>query len=1244
MRRFCFILVLFMFSYLTLSATNYYTYAPTGTDVTNVNYWWTNTNGTGSHPPNFTTDGNVFYAQNGHNMTASMQWSVRGTNSKVVIQRGGKITTGAYNHNIELDINYDGTYEVTHTSYSYLGFGEIDNNSNFVLNNSAIGFQDDVTYGNLFITSGTADVYGSTGITINGTLRIDLNGIWEGGQTNPHTCTIGNVLVNGGSFRGGVGAGTITYNISGNVTVSSGTFYGSYSSGVCNYNIEGNLAVNGGTFYGTYRSSGDLPSNTYYIAGDFTSATTNFYAVSASGSGYPSFYLTGIGKNLGLGTLPNAYQARYFLQVGTGASYTLTSNICLDTGMQFYIRGTLTATTSQIRALAASPVIRVFGTLKTSNTAGLSGSTSTTIHSGNSPTLDLWSGSIIEYNNSSSSQAITPLTTYKNLVLTGAQKTLNNDASVATSITVNTSTLISSGKTLTLTGSMSGTGNLSGAGNLTVAGTEPQINMINLNLNTLTINRPSGCLMTRQIMINYVVLTSGNLYIDSQHLYINQNLTASGGSLLGTVSSSLTLGDTGSAPQFNLPAITLGNLTLVRGNGCFLSGDVVVDRILTLTTGNFDVNNRTLTLNGTLSITDGQLISSSASTLLIGTGAVAADITIPALTLGQLNMSRTGRNCYLGGDLVLDNLTLGNGVVSIGANTLYIYNTIEKTFGALEGGITSNLTIMNGMSTINIPSVSLNNFTMNRTGGCSLAGLMSADNVNLALGTLNLQTYGLSVNESLTFLDGNITGQSGSSLYISTSLPLTGLPLSSTGYLGINTTGEIALVESCIVHNGINLMDGILTTNDLLDCSPGAIINMMGGSISDTPNYLGNVNIAYFHNGTTGPEIPPPTSVLYDMTLHPNIDLYAGSNIEITHNLFMMTNSDLYLNGHNLNLAPGAEIIGLGNNNIFGNIVPGPCPEGFYCPEASFALGPGSEISDFSVAKYYAPTAWSIDHYWDLHGTLSEPVTITLYWKDSEWGDVLPIEGKVGIYWNDGGTWVLERNLPVFGGGGGNYCTLIITHFSEWTIGPPEETVPVELSSFTATLTAQNYVKLDWSTQSETDMLGYYILRNTVSDILTAKNLNILIPANNQSTEINYSYVDTDVEAPQTYYYWLQSVELNGSILTFNPVSVNVTQPPVDYIPPYEGQTALLRIFPNPFGSNLALKINHTGSGLLRVRIFDTKGRVVKVLADDSKTRGAYNYNWNAITDNMSPVPSGTYFIEVLSGKNHTIQKAVLLK
>jgi len=67
------------------------------------------------------------------------------------------------------------------------------------------------------------------------------------------------------------------------------------------------------------------------------------------------------------------------------------------------------------------------------------------------------------------------------------------------------------------------------------------------------------------------------------------------------------------------------------------------------------------------------------------------------------------------------------------------------------------------------------------------------------------------------------------------------------------------------------------------------------------------------------------------------------------------------------------------------------------------------------------------------------------------------------------------------------------------------QTLPVVLTSFTATLMVQGKVRLDWVTQSETNLSGFRVLRNTVAEVSTAIAVSSLIAAANTSSTVVYS-------------------------------------------------------------------------------------------------------------------------------------------
>ncbi|MDD3050951.1 MAG: T9SS type A sorting domain-containing protein [Candidatus Cloacimonetes bacterium] len=104
-----------------------------------------------------------------------------------------------------------------------------------------------------------------------------------------------------------------------------------------------------------------------------------------------------------------------------------------------------------------------------------------------------------------------------------------------------------------------------------------------------------------------------------------------------------------------------------------------------------------------------------------------------------------------------------------------------------------------------------------------------------------------------------------------------------------------------------------------------------------------------------------------------------------------------------------------------------------------------------------------------------------------------------------------------------------------------DTTLPVELSSFTAVISADNQVVINWTTQSETNVLGFRIYRNNTfnmdeSILITPQ----YIPAHNSSITTDYSFTDTNIDFQSPiYYYWLESVDLDSSSEFFGPVMVS---------------------------------------------------------------------------------------------------------
>jgi hypothetical protein len=199
---------------------------------------------------------------------------------------------------------------------------------------------------------------------------------------------------------------------------------------------------------------------------------------------------------------------------------------------------------------------------------------------------------------------------------------------------------------------------------------------------------------------------------------------------------------------------------------------------------------------------------------------------------------------------------------------------------------------------------------------------------------------------------------------------------------------------------------------------------------------------------------------------------------------------------------------------------------------------------------------------------------------------------------------------------------------------------PVELSSFTATLTGQFYVQLSWTSQTETQMMGYRVYRNTSAQQSSSELIdNPMIPATNTSSTQNYTVVDDDVLIGQTYYYWLEAVDYNSSEF-HGPVSVTVT----GNVPPVLPEVTEMRnAYPNPFKANsstnieVSLKAGDTGT----LTIYNVQGQLVKTV---SLTEGNHMVNWNGRDSRGNACGSGIYFYKLSTQSMNQTKKMVIVK
>lgn len=347
---------------------------------------------------------------------------------------------------------------------------------------------------------------------------------------------------------------------------------------------------------------------------------------------------------------------------------------------------------------------------------------------------------------------------------------------------------------------------------------------------------------------------------------------------------------------------------------------------------------------------------------------------------------------------------------------------------------------------------------------------------------------------------------------------------------------------------------------------------------------------------------------------------------------------------YSLILNSGAYLGGQGY--WFGRVVQDIGDSGFTSYPLGIKVASGTTVTDFSVIhrkEHYAYSgSTSIQRMWDINGTPSAAVDLTLIWPTSA-DNGMNFSTKAAQAWRNSGTGWGRYGTQQAVGGDPRELTVSTTSFSEWTVADEDQTLPVELSSFLVFINSGNTVCLNWITESETNVNGFRIYRGVSGLLSEATNLNVFIQATNTSQTHSYQYIDAELWESGTYYYWLEVQEMDGSHATHGPVHITYNlhyeAPPSP--PVLEG---LATVYPNPFNPSVTIKYMVENDAELSLVIYNTRGQVVNTLIREHQKSGTYNLIWEGRDAQGQQVPSGIYIARLNIGKQSWRAKLVLSK
>ena len=195
--------------------------------------------------------------------------------------------------------------------------------------------------------------------------------------------------------------------------------------------------------------------------------------------------------------------------------------------------------------------------------------------------------------------------------------------------------------------------------------------------------------------------------------------------------------------------------------------------------------------------------------------------------------------------------------------------------------------------------------------------------------------------------------------------------------------------------------------------------------------------------------------------------------------------------------------------------------------------------------------------------------------------------------------------------------------------------VPVELSAFRA-VPAAGQIVLHWTTQSESENLGFHIYRAEEEEGPYVRiSAEIIKGAGNSQSARAYSYTDRDVAPDRTYHYQLQDIDFDGRSTMHGPVYTSAGIP---------DRFTLKQNYPNPFNPVTRIQFSLSEAGACHLTIFNIKGQVVRTLVSGFRQAGRYTVQWDSRDDNGLPVPSGIYFYRLKAGDQVLTRKMGFIK
>ncbi len=306
-----------------------------------------------------------------------------------------------------------------------------------------------------------------------------------------------------------------------------------------------------------------------------------------------------------------------------------------------------------------------------------------------------------------------------------------------------------------------------------------------------------------------------------------------------------------------------------------------------------------------------------------------------------------------------------------------------------------------------------------------------------------------------------------------------------------------------------------------------------------------------------------------------------------------------------------------------------------------------------NVGGLTAPSFNLANRWWDITPTNfsgTNTVRLTLYLTQSELGTLTPTTAQIYHYETSTNSYELLPNQSV---DLSNFPVIALSAdanaFSPFVIGDGgDEPLSVGLASFEATQ-IENSVKITWSTESETDNLGFALYRSEGKEFVKIASYDsheeLKSKNPNASFMQNYEFTDETVEFGKTYTYQLADIDF-GNVKTLHEdfkKTVTVLRSNEKLATNFDYE--LKQNFPNPFNPSTQIEFSLKKESVTKLSIYNILGQLVKTLVSEKLVEGKHSIQWNGTNEFGKQVSSGIYYYKISTESGFTqTKKMILLK